>query len=282
MLKDKNDPLLSLVNSSGYLFQLRVEHEIKQSSSEHGWDVVSREHPWKDAETDTDGFIDLVLEQRYSHQRMVVECKRPQDANWVFLVPNDEPEPFTTRTRCAWLDSGKDRKPISGWDDLDFLPNSFESAFCIIRGTGERDHPMLERLSKLLLKSVECLQEEELELYRAQFPHVRIYLPAILTTAELKICRFDLGRVSLKDGKISSAKFESVPFVRFRKSLKTELTPNAKPSDLQEANRDKERTILVINAMELTRTLREWQFDKRWDRGPGPWQLARERETSSL
>ena len=65
----------------------------------------------------------------------------------------------------------------------------------------------------------------------------------------------------------------TVPFIRFRKSLTTQLTEYAKPTDLQESSEDKERTILVINSTELTNILGELKHEMRGDVGPAPWEV---------
>lgn len=207
---------------------------------------------------------------------MVVECKRPQDATWAFLVPDGQSNK-TKRVRCQWVEHERDKETLTGWYDFRMLPESLESEFCVVRGTGEANPPMIERLSTSLLKSMHCLAGEELQLAGKQKDSCwMIYFPVIITTAELEICRFNPGEVSLKDGKILRGTFEPVPFVRFRKSLTTLLTPNASPKTLQEANQDKERTVIVINASELTTTLGQFKFQGiAWPDEDWPWKAAR-------
>lgn len=271
----KEENLRKLVNSSGFLFQLRVEHEILQSFRSHGWQVLTREHAWADAESKVGGFIDLVLENPTNLARIVVECKRPRDANWVFLVPNQMPDDVT-RASAQWtshrVTSDQQLSPMGGWFDFWIIPGSQEAEFCVVRGSGEEDRGMLERLSGNLLVALDCLAREEQAIRAARkFTSPQIYIPFIVTTAQLEVCRVNPEEISLLDGTIPAGNFEPVPFIRFRKSLTTRLSPNARPRDLKEANEDRERTVFVVNASELTNVLKQWQVRKTidgypWDR----------------
>src|SRR5437899_1635740 len=81
-----SEDLRKMVNTSGFPFQLGVEREVKETRLRHGWEVLPREHPWRQAESGKSGYIDLILSKGFA--RMVVECKRPRDGTWVFLVPD--------------------------------------------------------------------------------------------------------------------------------------------------------------------------------------------------
>lgn len=52
----------AIVNQSGFPFQLAVEERIKQTAHNHGWVVLSHEHPYRDQRSDDDGYIDIMLE----------------------------------------------------------------------------------------------------------------------------------------------------------------------------------------------------------------------------
>ena len=99
--RDEIEKLQRLVNSSGFPFQLRVAQEIRRVE-QLAWSVISEEHPWNDPPTSRDGFIDLIIGQNTNHDlhRMVIECKRTRDADWVFLLPNTRDR--GTHVRCMW------------------------------------------------------------------------------------------------------------------------------------------------------------------------------------
>jgi hypothetical protein len=257
-MKSKS-PDTDVVNASGFLFQLAIAHQIQSSHDEHGWEVISQEHPWRHDKSGSEGYIDLLLTS--GTMRMVAECKRRRDATWFFIVP---PGPTTkiSRARFAWSGFHPEKDPRTGWQDFGLSPGSAESAFCLTRGTGEDDGNVLERMCDHLLDSLECVALEELELFRRD-THDRwsVYVPVIITNAELKLCKVDPSKVSLSQGTIDGPEFETVPIVRFRKSLSTSLTSGAKPKTFQESNRDKERTVLIVNAVGLSKTLRRWNIE---------------------
>ena len=264
MSENREESLRKMVNSSGFLFQLGVEHEINKTAGDHGWQVLVREYPWSDPESGSDGFIDLVLRHFSYICRIVVECKRSRDASWVFLVPQKSEKQLLV-ARCLWTNSATGGQVSSGWHDFTISPKAPEAAFCVIRGTGEGDQGLLERLSGTLLKATESLAAEELQLrsrYTGEGP--LIYLPFIVTTAQLEVCRYNPADISLADGTIPNGKFESVPIVCLRKSLTTKLSPGAVPRELKESYQDKERTIFIVQAAELTKVLKQWVI------GPGP------------
>lgn len=265
--------MLKLLNASGYLFQLAVEDVAKNSSK---IEVVMRELPWRNSETGSGGFIDLLFS--YGIVRIVVECKRPKDGTWLFLVNKDAIE--VVRTKCCWVESQPGKTDLSGWDDIAIIPGSLESEICIIRGQGEENSPLLERLSNILLESVDALAAEEQSLINQQrFGGPLLYVPMIVTAADLMMCKVDPNQIELKDGTIKLADFESVPMIRFRKSLTTTPTPGSSPESLAASYKNKERTILIVNASSLNIVLSEWEIKNFVHQPNFPWNRARTRET---
>lgn len=281
MDEGKKTTLQKIVNASGFLFQLAVENEVRKTEGKHSWTVLSREHPWANPESGDEGFIDLILSSNVD-ERIVIECKRSLDASWIFLVPEGLKKK-DLRVRGMWSDFEVGKKDLVDWYDFRILPESYESEFCVIRGHGEGDKSTLERLSGNLLKSMECFMVEELSIVTKQnFDNRYFYYPAIITTAQLHVCHFDISNISLEDGKLNDADYESVPFIRFRKSLATSTLSAAKPMNVKEVNMAKERTVLIINASELTNILTDWKIQERGMFERRPWQIAREIEKKEL
>jgi len=120
---------------------------------------------------------------------------------------------------------------------------------------------MLERISGQLLDAIECLAVEEVMASINNGPgHRYIYVPMIVTNADLQVCRFNTDEIDLSDGKLANGEFESVPFIRFRKSLTTQPSLNFRPSTLKDAHKDKVRSVIVANASNLTTLLEKWRF----------------------
>jgi hypothetical protein len=264
--------LVKLVNASGFLFQLKVEQLISETSEDHGKSILAREHKWVDSSDGNEGFIDLITSAG-TNGKIIIECKRVRDADWVFLVPYDAKE--TKNTRVPWSRRISDAHQGVAWDDFGFKPESLEAEFCVIRGQGEKQTPMLERLSGILVASVESLANEELN-YERSIGHagLRFYFPVIVTTATLQVCRFQAADIDLKSGDLKQAEFETVPFIRFTKSLHSNLASSRPPSNLPDAARENRRTVFVVNVEGLVEFLSgEWEFNPPAWGGPWPWDL---------
>jgi len=273
-MDEKNQSLRSVVNASGFLLQLRIEKELEATRGSHKWRVVAREHHWANPESGTDGYIDLILSNDAGNGRLVIECKRSLDTSWVFLVPRDSSQ--TETTRCFWTSGhAKNAEIMMGWDDLVVHPKSLEAAFCVVRGQCDKDKPMLERVAGILLDSVESLGVEGLQIAnQSEFPTAIVYLPAIVTTAALQICRFEPGDINIATGQLSNPHFEPVDIVRFRKGFSTRFHTRQLPRDLTGANRENERSVFVIGASHLATVLETLDIELL---GEWPWKAARNR-----
>ena len=176
-----------------------------------------------------------------------------------------------------WSYKFEDGRQVAAWDKLRLNPESTESSFCIVRGQGEKDQPMIERISDVLLQSTECLATEEHNYHRAAgLRGVRFYFPVIITTAKLKACKCDFSKVDLSTGQIPDADFEDVPFIRFTKSMPTQLASSNSPKDVGESNRESQRTVFVFNANSLAATLLSaWEFEEpKYSTELWPWELS--------
>jgi hypothetical protein len=100
-----------------------------------------------------------------------------------------------------------------------------------------------------------------------------VYIPIIVTTAILSVAKIDVNKISLEDGTIDEIIFEEVQIIKFRKSLVTELSPNAMPSDIQSASEDKERSVFIVNSKYLTDKLKD--MGVRPNAGSFPWQITK-------
>lgn len=97
----------------------------------------------------------------------------------------------------------------------------------------------------------------------------------IVTAADLRVVRIDSKEIELKDGTIEQAAFTSVPMIRFRKSLTTSLTQGASPDSLSASNKNKTRTILIVNSSNLSEILTLWEIKNLLSSPVFPWVSAR-------
>ena len=264
-----DEHLRKQVNASGFPFQLRVAHEVRESSDSHGWQVIAEEYHWSDHESGDSGFIDIVLEKsadwHYDRPkiRMAVECKRLKgEANWVFLI-TDPVNLMMHRARLLRTFrpvSGSPSPPLVEWTDGGANPRSSESAFCVIQGQTDRQKPMLERLCDTLLPSLECLAQDGLPPPGGQAGgEALVYVPVIVTNANLMVCVFHPDNVDLESGELKGEEiaFQDQSYVRFRKTLSTTL-PGKLPRGLKGANEAKQRTVFVVHATKIIAFLKEF------------------------
>jgi hypothetical protein len=270
MTDSDDDKLTRLLNASGFAFQLAVEEAVRKGKYRSPWRVTGREHPWA---TDTGrGYIDLVLTQGKIH--LAVECKRSRDAVWMFLMP-DADQMSRSHARVCWTQTVPQRAPLAGWGDIQVHPNSPEADFCVVRGQGERDAPLLERIASSVVESVEGLSADFLEIGK-ESRSLNVIVPVIVTTAELVVSKFAPSDVNLRTGEIEKAQFTSVPHVRFRKSLAAASAPDEyEPESLEALSSGSERTVFVVGGSHLAEWLADFEVDART--GNTPWELARGR-----
>ena len=259
--------LLEITNSSGFPLQIAIENVVNKTAKVHGWLIRYSEHGWSSPEEQQSGFIDLVLQDSNGTFVLVIECKRVRDAHWVFLRSDGLEK---QRRHCkAWVSryvSGSMK--YYGWHDLCAEPSCVESSFCAVRGQSTNgSRPMLERTASEVVSSTEALAREEKD-YRPEGQSTyRFYFSVIVTTAELFVARFTPDNISLADGSLSDADFQSVPYVRFRKQMslhKNHLTPE------DYANRnlisERESTVFVVNAQHIVDFLSKFEVDESAER----------------
>jgi hypothetical protein len=242
------------------MLQLALEDAVRSTERRHRFEIEAREHPWK--HEDESGFIDLILGR--STMRLVCECKRTRDANWVFAVEHDAAD--EQRARLLWTEVTA-RGPLSDWFNFLMETASPQSSFCMIRGQGENDSPLLERLAGKLMSSVEALADEEL---RLRVPgdtrdNRRVYVPIVVTTARLWVCRYDPGKIDIATGRVDEAAFEEVQTIRFKKALSSAGTVEAEESQempyrrFRQVSRLQERTVFVVNSSAFVSLLESWR-----------------------
>lgn len=248
MIKQKD--YLDLVNRSGFPLQIGIASAVARSERSHGWRVLYQEHSWANQTNNSSGFLDLVLENQYRTVVFLVECKRVLETDWIFLIPSENASNCSFAKAWVTRLKGDDFKCFD-WYGLDSYPKSLESSFCVM--PKDAPHRMLEKIASELVSATEGFAEEEMTVIAKQSDALRVYFPVIVTTAKLRVCRFDGDAVSMSDGKVPKLEIEDVPFVRFRKQLSTriprvEMSVDDIPFSL---SRHKERTVFVVNSEEF-------------------------------
>ena len=113
-----------------------------------------------------------------------------------------------------------------------------------------------------LVRATEALAHEERDYRPEKQPTIRFYFSLIVTTADLKVARFDPSRISLADGTLDQAEMIDVPFVRVRKQVLARtnaLTPEDYGSGSEPAYA-RESTVFVVRADAFIQFLTEFDI----------------------
>jgi hypothetical protein len=188
------------INDSGFPLQLGLEQLAKRVP---GWLVLGAEVAWADGEED-EKFIDLVVKQEGGPIRLVVECKRARDSEWLFLrSPNAYPyhqRDQTINVRCRVMCRpalGVTGTFVDHWMDLPFMPGSPQAEYCVLRKDNQRTQTLLEKTAAEIVRATEAIACQEAAIVdhgRTSAPQLvnqaiaRVYVPMIVTTAKLFMC----------------------------------------------------------------------------------------------
>lgn len=263
MSGELSQPPITIANASGFPLQIGVDNIVNKSSR---WTVLLEEHPWRSDGSGLEGFIDIVAINRLSElETMVIECKRVRQAAWVFLVPTVSP---SLRSRATVFGSqlADSKWRHYGWEDWQAEPRTYQSEYCAIPGQEQGRKNLIERTAYELASSVEALanQERLMQQQMGAKSFSRVYIPVIVTTAQLFVASFEPTDVSLADGCLpKDLHCSEVPFIRYRKSLAFGAESESRSSNsIQELHAETERTIFVVNALKLQDFLDQYEFQE--------------------
>jgi hypothetical protein len=108
---------------------------------------------------------------------------------------------------------------------------------------------MLERFASGLLTGIDALAQQELDAgFPSQYGDLSVYIPVIVTNADLFVCRFTPTDVDLGSGLLAQARFDQVPYLRFEKSLLSATQVRSDYSDVPKLNELSVATVFVVNA----------------------------------
>lgn len=253
---------LEIINKTGYPFQLNLKRQIEDTFQKHRCSVEVEEHRWVNSKTNEEGFIDLVLRKEGFNLRLVIECKR-LNGTWTFLVPQENPREQNSAISLLVEHSEINRK----WTEIRLRPSSLEASFCVPETSGQSDNRTLEKIAGKLLLSLEYLESEETNIFvqtrrsaNIQAPHTMIYLPIIVTTAQLQAIQFSASNITKNDAKLIADKSKIIPieYIRFTKNLATTFQSPPNMIHLTELNQAYDRTVFVVQAESFINFLSEF------------------------
>jgi hypothetical protein len=253
--------LLRVINGSGFPLQIALQNAVETAAP--GWKVSHREHAWSNPSSGQSGFIDFVVRSDETSDSVVVECKRVQNASWLFLGHTGSPKP--TEVFNTWATVFPEaRPPYFGWVDLRVPLSSPEAQFCCIRGQSSNDkNTFLEKIAAELVASTEALATEEREYRNDGRESCRLYFNVIVTTASLYFAEFSKESLNLEDGTVENAKFHKVPYVRVRKQFSMQVKPLTQEDFHSRYDPDirRENSIFVVEAVHFIKFLQELKVE---------------------
>jgi len=276
----ENKSLLNTANSSGFLLQVAISADVEAGSKKHGWKVEAEEYPYS-TRGGQKGFADLILSK--GNMRVVIEAKRYRndsgEVSWVFFAPDQKVQ--TSQTKIFWAAQYKADKSNyyrAGITNYSCAPQSFASNYCALLGQ-DKSRPTLERISSEMTRAVDGLYIDEFK-FNVTSPdgfkdQLRFYLPILVTTAKLYVCKFSPEDISLETGDLSQPEFEKVPWIRFNKSLPSEHIEQA--HSLRDFAILNERTTFVVEATSLNDFLSKLNIDLSKMPAP-PWTSGKKKE----
>ena len=265
-MSDAHVALRKIVNESGFPLQMSIQHAVESSTGSFDWRLHGCEAPWFDELTQQERFADLILGR--GHLRLVVECKRRTGANWVFLVSTEDGED-SKDVRCRWLQNFGEAGGRHDLGSFPLDPATPDAEFCAI---GKRDGSQLERVVSELVRATDFFAAVELgNLKHFKRSDYCAYLPVVVTTADLSVCKFDPSEVSLKDGTLPEGDFESVSSVRFTRSMPTLQGDFPDGACALYRSIESTRTTLIVNAEHFVDTIESLRTTD--DPEECPWQV---------
>lgn len=218
------DELSKLLNKSGFPFQIALKNVIESARKQnlHDWIVSEQELPWKNEERGTEGYVDLVLEG--DSTKLVIESKRVlNNSNWLFLNASDSSEWKAIYDLRVTIDN--QTIGHASWQKFFAHPISSMSEFCVIDG---KDRSMIEKNVGNLIDAIESFAVKDIQSIQAkkarnEYVEEVVYIPVIVTNANLYQSKFKANDVNLDKGKIDTDKIEftEIDIVRFTKTMKT-------------------------------------------------------------
>jgi hypothetical protein len=117
----------------------------------------------------------------------------------------------------------------------------------------------LESVCRDLVAATHALAREERESGSHMAHRLKIYMSLIVTTANLKICKFDPQTISLNDGTLPGSDFQDVQFIRFRKQFSAErrTVPAVEFENDVDISFRREHTVLIARPEAVPDLLRQ-------------------------
>ena len=261
--------LLKAINESGFPLQLGLLQLVRKHQTT--WTAILTEHHWIDPLKGDEKFIDLVLRQGSDDYpvRLVIECKRSRDTEWIFLrEPSLSPRrarPSSVRSRVVIKPEESNHEEF--WD-VPFTPGYPAASYCVIRKNRQRTQELLERTAAELVRATDALAKQEALIFARSGPSLpsqwpglrRVYVPVIVTTASLFVCDAPYDTLDLTTGEVGDVTVCKESVVHFTKSLVSFEQEKASATRIEQFSQQSERSVLIVRASDFLGFLAQFKF----------------------
>jgi len=224
------EAVLTALQSSGFPFQTAVASVVRATT---GWSVFASEYPWRTADGN-DQFLDLIA--THSNLFLAIECKKTRKDVLTFLRPLGHTNAGQVEEfRCLCSEQLRDStgRLELYCEEWALHPRSRVSEFCVVSTSDSgRDQRLLERDAGLVVRATDAFAHEFPERFRhdrdGSRSTRRLYIPVIVTNAQIYTARFRPSDISLESGEfvVPPKEIEAVPCVRFRKAFTSDSAQN--------------------------------------------------------
>ena len=280
---DKNSliKIIDGLNSQGYLFQQRCVHEVENISPSRGWKVNVEEYPVAIHQRETE--IDFILHNQSYRTYGIVECKRahPDYLIWVFIDVKKDLGTFqATRLVVREIREGRlvykngipttirpQSEAINITLDNDSIVTASYGLEIFTRPDKDKKPARPATIDDACYQVFKGLggfvfeQAEQLNKFAELVNWV--YVPIVITTADLYTVEYNISDVDLKTGSISidkineSGETKKVPWVILNYGVKEsiEITTidetyhGSNASDIKRKYKSKD--VLIINSLNI-------------------------------
>lgn len=253
---------LSMLNATGFPFQLAVEHLLheapRKGNRDFPWTVWTREHAWRHPITGASGFIDNVLLSRASSLEptpsvATIEAKRfKAQQPLVFLEPTSPPGGDST-IPVLWV-LAAEPSPLFCYV-RGGVRGGFERATFCVQPT-DQDRQLFERTASEMLIAAEGLAAELATKRLLSTESPCAVVPILATNLRLELVKAPPSSFNISEGKIFDAEVSEVRAIALVKPLRSEFDSYLHSSDIWDHASSLERAVFVVSAPHLVEFLR--------------------------
>ncbi len=203
----------------------------------------------------------IVKKNPYIDPRLIIKCNR-FIGDWKFYLPNTNKNQIG-KGKCIYVEKQpeiKEQLEKLIWIEPSIGPLSLVSEHCVMKSEGKNDFHSLEEILKELLGFLEDIAKKDMSIPYSNPFWKRIYIPIIVTTANLQSCIFDPN--TIKKGSIDNCKINKIELIRIRMNLSTNIEDNELKinEDIKSVYQKNQFTVLILQEDHMMQSLGKFSY----------------------